>query len=359
MMEVYPLDRPSTDYLEGIKKGIKDLASFLGREIRIMEVCGTHTVSIFRSGIRSLLPKNIRLISGPGCPVCVTTRGEIDMVVKVLEMGYAVATFGDLMRVPGSKSSLYRERAKGRRVFVVTSPLDVLKIKEKVVFAAVGFETTAPATAVLARESWKNNFLILSLHRIIPPALRAVLEMGPSIDGFLLPGHVSAIIGASPYRFLADEFGRPGVVAGFEPGDILEGIYAILKMLAEGRPGIEIQYSRVVREEGNERAKKLIGEVFSVVDVEWRGLGLLPGSGLKLKEEFSHVDAEKVLDLAPVSVKDPKGCICGEVITGSKTPLDCPMFGRRCTPLDPLGPCMVSSEGTCAAYFKYGGFHGR
>ena len=356
-MEVYPLGRPSTGYIEGIKRKIKDLAGLLGREVKIMEVCGTHTVSIFRSGIRSLLPENIKLISGPGCPVCVTTRGEIDMVIEILDMGYAVATFGDLMRVPGSRSSLYRERADGRKVFIVTSPLDVLKIKEKVVFVAVGFETTAPATAVLVKEA--KDILILSLHRIIPPAIRAVLEMGSSIDGFLLPGHVSTIIGASPYRFIAEEFGKPGVITGFEPGDILEGIYAILRMIVEGRPDIKVQYSRVVREEGNEKAKLLMEEVFDVVDVEWRGLGLLPGSGLKLKEEFSPIDAEKVLDLVPRSVEDPKGCICGEVITGGKTPLDCPMFGKRCTPLDPLGPCMVSSEGTCAAYFKYGGFHGR
>ena len=350
-------ERPR-ELLEGIRE-------LVDGPVRLMEVCGTHTVAIFRSGIKSLLPSGLELISGPGCPVCVTPAGEIERAIELCrQKGVTLLTFGDLMRVPGASSSLAQERAKGGDVRVIISPLDGVRIaqqerRRKVVFFAVGFETTSPAIAAALKEATKkgmDNFYILSCQRLIPPALWALLSSGKAkIDGFLLPGHVSVIIGKRPYLFIAQEFSLPGVITGFEPLDILEGIYMLLLQRKEGRREIEIQYKRAVREEGNERALEVMEEVFVPVDARWRGLGEIPLSGLALREEFSSRDAASAFPIPYRELDDPPGCLCGEVLQGVKIPPECPHFGRGCTPEGPIGPCMVSSEGSCAAYYRYGG----
>jgi hydrogenase expression/formation protein HypD len=344
---------------------VKEIAGLVDHPLRLMEVCGTHTVAIFRSGIKSLLADTVELISGPGCPVCVTPIGEIDRAIALARReGVILATFGDLMRVPGSSSSFQQERAAGSAIRVILSPLDAVQIAEanpdkSVVFFAVGFETTSPAIAAAVQEARRRglaNFSLLSSQRLVPPALKALLAAGKAaIDGFILPGHVSVIIGQAPYLFIADEFGIPGVITGFEPLDILEGIYLLMRQKKEGRAAIEIQYNRAVKEEGNERARAIMAEVFAPADASWRGLGMIPESGLILQEEFKAQDAAQAFDLPYVEASDPPGCLCGEVLQGLRRPPDCPLFGSRCTPVDPVGACMVSSEGSCAAYYKYGG----
>jgi hydrogenase expression/formation protein HypD len=343
---------------------LEKIAGLADQPIRLMEVCGTHTVAIFRSGIRSLLPDTVELISGPGCPVCVTPAGEIDRAIALAgQDGVALATFGDLMRVPGSESSLQGERASGAEIRVVLSPLDALQIAQenpdrKVVFFAVGFETTSPAIAAAVQEAHRKklaNFYLLSSQRVIPPAIRALLSGGKvQIDGFILPGHVSVIIGRAPYLLISEEFGLPGVITGFEPLDILEGVYMLLRQRQEKRTAIEIQYSRAVKEEGNQHALAILNAVFEPVDARWRGLGVIPKSGLDLRDAFKKMDAAQAFDIPCAEVEDPPGCLCGEVLQGIHRPPDCPLFGTRCTPEDPIGPCMVSSEGSCAAYYKYG-----
>jgi len=342
---------------------IRGLADY---PMRLMEVCGTHTVAIFRSGIKSLVMDAVELISGPGCPVCVTPAGEIDRAIALSRrQGVILATFGDLMRVPGSSSSFHQERATGSAIRVILSPLDAVQIAQEnpdraVVFFAVGFETTSPAIAAAVQEARRQgcaNFYLLSSQRLVPPALKALLSAGKAtIDGFILPGHVSVIIGRLPYLFVADEFGIPGVITGFEPLDILEGIYMLLRQKKEGRAAIEIQYSRAVKEEGNPRARAIMEEVFMPADASWRGLGTIPASGLILRDKFCAQDAARVFDLAYEEVEDPPGCLCSEVLQGLRRPPDCPLFGSRCTPEAPVGACMVSLEGNCAAYYKYGGF---
>ncbi len=332
--------------------------------LRFMEVCGTHTVSIFRSGIRSVLPKNINLISGPGCPVCVTPVGKIDRAIEIARLNdVALLTFGDLMKVPGTSSSLLQERAEGKDIRVITSPLEAVDIAEnepgkKIVFFAVGFETTSPAIAGAVLEACRKgvyNLYLLSAQRLIPPALRTLLSSGNiKIDGFILPGHVSVIIGKDPYLFIAGEFSVMGVITGFEALDILEGIYMLLCQKKEQRPRIEIQYTRAVKGEGNRKAVNMMEKVFMPVDARWRGLGTIPKSGLALRREFREMDAGAFFELPVKEVPDPQGCICGEILQGIKTPPDCPLFGKGCTPEQPVGPCMVSSEGTCSAYYKYG-----
>lgn len=346
---------------------LREIAGLADCPLRLMEVCGTHTIAIFRSGIRSLLPGAIELISGPGCPVCVTPQGEIDQAIALSRREDVIlATFGDLMRVPGSGSSLQQERATGRAIRVVFSPLDAVIMAEEnpdkaVCFFAVGFETTSPAIAASVQEAKKrglSNFYLLSSQRLIPPAIRGLLsDKRATIDGFILPGHVSVIIGKAPYLFISGEFGIPGVITGFEPLDILEGIYMLLRQKKEGRTAIEIQYSRAVREEGNQRALAIMEEVFIPADARWRGLGIIPESGLMLREEFSKADAAKTFALPYADTGDPPGCLCGEVLQGLRRPPDCSLFGTRCTPEDPVGACMVSTEGSCAAYYKYGGRH--
>jgi hydrogenase expression/formation protein HypD len=343
---------------------LKEISALVDGHIRLMEVCGTHTVSIFRSGIRSLLPQGLELISGPGCPVCVTPVGEIDRAIALAQIqDVTLLTFGDLMRVPGTSSSLNQERAMGRDIRVVTSPLDALEIaqgepRRRIIFFAVGFETTSPAIAAAVREARRKriaNLYLLSSQRLIPPAIRALLSSrSVKIDGFILPGHVSVIIGKTPYSFIAREFSLMGVITGFEALDILEGVSMLLRQKKEGRSEIEVQYTRVVKEEGNRLALEIMEEVFEPFDARWRGLGVIPESGLALREEFKEMDAALVFDIPYEDREDPPGCLCGQILQGLKRPPDCPLFDTRCTPENPVGPCMVSSEGSCAAFHKYG-----
>ncbi|MDP2168704.1 MAG: hydrogenase formation protein HypD [Thermodesulfovibrionales bacterium] len=344
--------------------------SVMGRT-RLMEVCGTHTVAIFKSGLRSLLPPEITLLSGPGCPVCVTAKADVDRAVKIAgQKDVILTTFGDMMRVPGSGTSLGEERAKGRDIRVVYSPSECLGLsaenpEKKVVFFATGFETTSPsvsATLISAMRLKLENFMVFSVHKLVPPALRALLSSAESrIDGFILPGHVSTIIGSRPYGFLASEFRTPSVISGFEPVDILEAICMLLRQIKAGRPDVEIQYKSAVRPGGNPKAVSLLNEVFVPSASEWRGIGVIPESGLKLRPEFSALDAERHFDLSLPSSSpsdDASGCLCGEVLRGISIPTDCPLFGSSCTPEYPVGACMVSAEGSCSAYYNYGGTSG-
>lgn len=328
-----------------------------------MEVCGTHTMAIAKNGLRGVMPENIKLLSGPGCPVCVTGNADIDMAIELARQPHVIlTTFGDMMKVPGSYSSLSREKADGHDVRVVYSPLDSLTLAEgnpekHVIFLGVGFETTAPTVALTIREAARRgltNWSALSLHKTVPEALRALTnDPDVKITGFILPGHVSTIIGSEPYRFLAEEYGVAGVITGFEPVDVLQGIWMLAKQRAEGRAEIEIAYTRAVMPEGNEIAVRAIEEVFEPSDAEWRGLGVIPGTGLAIRPEFSQYDALVRVPVTPPEPRAIKGCQCGDVLRGAVLPFDCKLFGRGCTPEHPIGPCMVSSEGSCAAYYRY------
>ncbi len=327
--------------------------------LSFMEVCGTHTVAIARSGIKDLLPSNINLISGPGCPVCVTPTGEIDTAIEAAKMKDVVLmSFGDMLRVPGSTSSLEKEKAKGAEVEIVYSPLDSVAAAAKdpgkeFVFMGVGFETTSPTVAAAVIEAKKNNiknFSVISAFKLIPPALKLLVDdKDIKIDGFLLPGHVSAIIGTIPYEFI----GIPGVVAGFDPEDIMESVRMLIEQVEQGDSKIEIQYDRVVKKAGNPAAVKLLYTVFEECDSSWRGIGKIKDSGLGFRKEFSGFDAMKKLGLKAKETKEPAGCLCGQVLKGMMTPADCKLFGKTCTPENPVGPCMVSSEGTCGAHYRY------
>ena len=354
------------EYRDGEKARpiIEEIHRLADRPIRLMEVCGTHTVSIARYGLRKALPGTIELISGPGCPVCVTANGDLDKAISLARIpGAAVATFGDMVRVPGSESSLAQERAAGRDVRVVYSPLDGLKTAQenpnlKVIFLGVGFETTAPTVAATVLEAGNlglKNFFIFSAHKTVPRALKALLNLGEiKLDGFLLPGHVSTIIGSRPYEFLAEQFGLAGVISGFEPLDILQSVLMLVRQVKTRSPRVEIQYKRGVKPEGNPKALEVMDRAFEPADVEWRGLGMIPGTGLTLRAEFSGLDASRVFDLRVPSAKENKGCRCGDVLRGLIRPEECALFARVCTPQNPLGPCMVSFEGSCAAAYKYG-----
>jgi len=331
--------------------------------VKIMEVCGTHTVAIARNGLRAIMPEHITLLSGPGCPVCVTANRDIDTAIEFARQpGVIVTTFGDMMKVPGSYSSLAREKADGRDVRIVYSPLDALALAEKnpeshVVFIGVGFETTAPVIAAAierAAAAGLENFSVFSAHKTVPAALGVLVndpEVG--IDAFILPGHVSTIIGKAPYEFLATEYGVPSVITGFEPVDVLQGVYMILKQLEEKRAEVEIAYLRGVSPEGNPTAVAAIERVFEPTDAEWRGIGVIPGTGLAIREEYAAFDAQKRVPVSPPEPKEIAGCQCGEVLRGVTLPFECRLFGRGCTPEHPIGPCMVSSEGSCAAYYRY------
>ena len=342
---------------------IEKINSISKKNIRLMEVCGTHTVSIFRSGIRSLLPQTVSLLSGPGCPVCVTDQAEIDAFIELARIDdVIITTFGDLIRVPGTKSSLQKEGAAGQDIRVVYSTMDALEIARKnphknVIFLGVGFETTAPTIAASiysAAQMKVDNFSVISAHKLVPPALEALmLADGAKIDGFILPGHVSVITGLNAYRPFFDRHQVPCVVAGFEPVDILQAIAMLVEMIETDRPDLDNAYPRAVTAEGNAKALSLLSEVFEPVDVNWRGIGMIPDSGLKIREKFSFHDAEKLFDIRVVNAKTPKGCACGEILIGTKIPPDCTLYKKACTPMDPVGPCMVSTEGTCAAYYKY------
>ncbi len=333
-------------------------------EVRLMEVCGTHTMAIAKSGIRSMLPENVRLLSGPGCPVCVTPGEVIDAVLELaMRPGVLVTTYGDMVRVPGSTpgDNLARRRALGARVEVVYSPVDAVTLAEEnpdkeIVFLGVGFETTAPGTAaavLTARERGVKNFSLFSMLKTVEPALRALIASeGFNVQGFLCPGHVATILGAEGFAFLPRDYGLPAVISGFEPEDILASVYLLAKQLAEGRSLVQNEYRRAVAEEGNPLARAMMERCFVPRRDLWRGLGAIEASGLALREEFSDYDAEKKFGVEYAAAR-PTACRCGEVITGRLGPAQCPLFGRRCTPEDPVGPCMVSSEGACAAAYKY------
>ncbi len=332
------------------------------RPIQLMEVCGTHTASIFRYGIRGILPEHIRLISGPGCPVCVTPNGDIDLAIALSrQKDTIIVTFGDMMRVPGSTSSLQKEKAEGRDIRIIYSSLEALKIAKehpgkRVVFLAIGFETTSPTIAVAilrAKEEKLHNLFFLNSQKRVPPALIALLQSKQvKINGFILPGHVSTIIGTNPYQFIAKEFGQPAVVTGFEPLDILQGIWMLVKQIEENRAAIEIQYRRVVHEEGNPIALRKIDQVFEKDESRWRGLGLIPDSGYRFKESYKEMDVRS-LDVEVEPLKEHPECLCGEVLQGIKSPLECRLFKKVCHPENPIGPCMVSIEGTCFTYYKF------
>lgn len=345
------------------------LAVAVTRPTRLMEVCGTHTVAFLRAGLASLVPERLSLIAGPGCPVCVTSASDIATATLLAEQPEViVTTFGDMLRVPAGGRSLEASRAQGAKVRVVTSPMESLDLARanpgyKVVFLAIGFETTAPSVAATVKEAAVEdvrNYLVFVAHKLIPPAMEALLESGEvAIDGYLCPGHVSAIIGAQAYQPLAEKFRVPCVVTGFEPTDLLEGMCEAAEMVASGEHGVRNQYRRVVRWEGNERARALVDEVFQVADAEWRGLGVIPRSGLMLRNEFARFDARRAFDLSDApQAADAPGCRCGEVLRGLIAPPQCALFGSICTPESPQGACMVSSEGACRAYYRYGGMEG-
>ena len=345
------------------KKLINKIKTDSRRPMRLMEVCGTHTVSIFRSGIRSVLPENICLLSGPGCPVCVTDQKEIDAFVELSRIDdVIVTTFGDLMRVPGTISSLQQERAAGRDIRVVYSTFDALEVArknpdKKVVFLGVGFETTAPTVAasiLRAAESKVENYSVISAHKLVPPALEALMGLEDvNLDGFILPGHVSVIIGLDAYRPFFEKYHTPCVVAGFEPADILLAVSMLSEMIETGKPGLANAYPRAVTEAGNTKARQILRHIFEPDDACWRAIGTIPRSGLKIRDEFAVHDALKEFDIRVPDPKIPAGCDCGEILIGKKSPPECKLFRKVCTPMDPVGPCMVSTEGTCAAYYKY------
>jgi hydrogenase expression/formation protein HypD len=347
--------------LQGI---IADTVRDFSGVMTLMEVCGTHTMAIYQHGIRALLPPQVRLISGPGCPVCVTPIDYVDHAVALARLpGTIVATFGDMVRVPGSTSNLLHEQARGAEVRIVYSPLDAVALAEKhpeksVVFLGVGFETTTPTIAGSILEAQRRglaNYFVLGAHKTIPEPM-AALSADPElqVDGYLCPAHVSAIIGARAYEPLAREQGVPCVVTGFEPLDVLQGVAMLARQVTAGEARVEIQYSRIVRPEGNPKAREILYRVFEPVDARWRGIGVLPRSGLRIREEFATFDAARQL---PVTVEEPNeaaGCRCGEILKGKIAPSECPLFHTACTPESPIGACMVSNEGTCAAAYKYG-----
>ncbi len=348
--------------LQAARRQIETACEKAGRPIQIMEVCGTHTVSLFRHGIRSMLPASVKMLSGPGCPVCVTDQGMIDTVIELAQRDDClIATYGDMIRVPGAGGSL--ETQHRGNVKVVFSSDHALALARKhpdktVVFVAVGFETTTPPTAVALRQAQAeglDNFCIICGHKIVVPAMAALLgARNDKIDAFLCPGHVSVIIGADAYTPIVEQFGRPCVVAGFEAVQILEGIARICTQIADQKPQVESVYGAAVKNQGNPVALQLMDEYFETWDGPWRGLGVIPGASLRLKDEFSRFDALKRFGFAEVPTEEPAGCLCGRVLCGLIDPPQCGLFGKKCTPDSPVGPCMVSTEGACSAWFKYG-----
>jgi hydrogenase expression/formation protein HypD len=337
----------------------------LGRHVRIMEVCGGHTHSIFRYGIEKLLPTSLELVHGPGCPVCVLPIGRMDDCIAIAERPNVIlATFGDAMRVPGSKKSLLQARAEGADVRMVYSPMDALALaranrSREVVFLGLGFETTMPSTALTILQAESEgiaNFSVFCNHITIVPTIKAILDSPDQrLDGFLGPGHVSMVIGTAPYEFIARRYGKPLVVSGFEPLDVLQSTWMVVRQIAEGRAEIENQYARVVRDEGNGAALEAVLEVYELREFfEWRGLGSIDHSGVRIRSRYARYDAERKFVLPGVSISDPKSCQCGEVLKGVIKPRQCKVFGSACTPEHPLGALMVSSEGACAAYYQYG-----
>lgn len=342
-------------------------AAKVNRSLAFMEVCGTHTMSAFRCGLKTVLPKNVRLISGPGCPVCVTAQSDIDLMVEAAGLAnVTICTYGDMLRVPGQCGTLETARMAGADVRVIYSSLDALAIAQKepdreIIFAAVGFETTAPATAAAILEASRRgvgNFSVLASHKRIIPAMRALLNAAPTtglgVDGFMAPGHVSVIIGARAYEPIVAEYAKSCVIGGFEPQQMLSALADLTELALAGRSALINQYPEVVRADGNTTAQKLLATIFEPCKARWRGLGAMEESGLAIRTEFSRFDARVRFSLVQPKENEPRGCICGQVISGLAEPGDCKLFGKVCTPINPIGPCMVSSEGTCAAWFKYG-----
>jgi hydrogenase expression/formation protein HypD len=338
-----------------------------GRHYKVMEVCGGHTHTIYKHGLEDYLPENVELVHGPGCPVCVIPMGRVDDTIHIAEQpGVIMTSFGDMMRVPGGRGSFFDSKAAGTDIRMVYSPLDALKIArqnpdKKVVFLAIGFETTAPSTAMTvlrAKAEGLTNFSIFCNHVTIIPAIKAILDSPDlRLDGFLGPGHVSTVIGCRPYDFIAKRYGKPLVVAGFEPLDILQSVHMLLQQLAEGRSEVENQYGRVVPWDGNLKALKVINETMELRPYfEWRGLGFISHSALKVRDAYAEFDAERIFEIPGSRVADPKACQCGEVLKGVLKPWECKVFGTACTPETPIGTCMVSSEGACAAYYNFGRF---
>lgn len=337
----------------------------LGRPVAIMEVCGGHTHAIFKFGLQAMLPDALELVHGPGCPVCVLPVGRVDDAIAIASHeGVIFASFGDALRVPGSRGSLAEKKAQGADVRTVYSPMDALALAKanpgaRVVFFALGFETTAPATALTLQAAAREdvpNFFVFSNHITLPPTLRALLDSEDlRIDGFVGPGHVSLILGTEPYAFVAAEYGKPFVVSGFEPLDILQSLDMIVAQLVDGRAAVENQYRRLVQPQGNRVALAAMADVFEPREhFEWRGLGSIPSSGLRLRSAYARFDAERAFAIPALRVADPKACQCGEILRGALDPWECKVFGTACTPETPVGACMVSSEGACAAYYTYG-----
>jgi len=349
--------------LKGLIPKLEMAEDKLGRKLNIMEVCGTHTVSISQTGIRDLLASYVNLKSGPGCPVCVTDHEDIDWMLALAEQdGVIITTFGDMMRVPGSGGSLMERKASGADIRVVYSVLDAVETAEQnptreVIFLGVGFETTVPTIAAslqAAEEKGLNNFYLFSAHKVVPPALKVLLEDPEvNIDGLILPGHVSVILGRRAWDFLAEDYGCPSAVVGFEAVDILLGIDNLADQILKGKAKVANAYPRAVREEGNITAQRLTNRYFAPVEAKWRGIGVIPGSGLELKDDFLRFNARHRFEVEVPGVEGPKGCACGEVLKGKICPYECPLFAATCRPVSPVGPCMVSSEGACAAYYRY------
>jgi hydrogenase expression/formation protein HypD len=352
------------ELVQGLAEKLARVVAGRAEPMTFMEVCGTHTMAIYRFGLASLLPPQVRLISGPGCPVCVTPNDYLDRAIAICRLpGIITATFGDMMRVPGSSSSFMEERAKGADIRIVYSPLNAVAMAaanpdKKVVFLGVGFETTAPtvAASILAAEvEGVANYFVLASHKTIPipmQLLTADPELG--LDGYICPAHVSAIIGVDAYTPLAQEFRTACVVTGFEPADVMQGVLMLAEQVMAGESRVEVQYSRVVRREGNPRARAIMAQLFTPCDVPWRGIGVIPGSGLKIGDSYARFDAEKMLPVDVEPTLEHPGCCCGEVLKGKLSPFSCPLFATACTPEAPVGACMVSSEGTCSAAYKYG-----
>ncbi len=352
------MDRELVKKLAGLLKNRK-----LDKELRIMEVCGTHTAEFFKTGVKDLFPENLVLIDGPGCPVCVTPNSYLDLIIEIAKKYDAIlATFGDMIKVPSSYSSLAKEKADGMDVRIVYSPLDALRMAEEnpereVIFLSVGFETTAPAEAIIIMEAERKglmNFSILSGNKLTPPAVEALLGADEvRIDGFILPGHVSAIIGRVQWDFIASKFGKPGVIAGFEAHDLITGVLSLVDLLEKNESRVINEYKTVVKESGNPNALKIIDTVFEKSTEAWRGLGEIPGSGLKIRDRYAAYDAKIKFPAVPPPVKEHAGCRCGDLLRGVIIPPECPLFDRVCSPENAVGPCMVSGEGPCSAYYKY------
>ena len=347
---------------ELVKKLVDQIKKRSTKQVSLMEVCGGHTMAIQKFGIPSLLPENIRLISGPGCPVCVSSNSFIDQAIAYSRLDdVIITTYGDLIRVPGSTSSLDKEKAKGADVRIVYSILDALTIAKKnlgkkVVFLGIGFETTAPSSAagiLKAQMAGLRNFYLLSSHKIMSPAMEALIDEGVKIDGYIAPGHVSTITGSGIYKNIAEKFGLGVVISGFEPVDLLKSILMLVNQMENNNPKVEIAYTRAVKPEGNLKAQQIMKEVFELADDWWRGLGVLPKSGLKINKKYKMFAAEEMIPVEVEPIREDKGCICGEILKGLKNPKDCKLFDNACTPANPVGACMVSHEGACNAYYRY------